>query len=167
MPHVLTDLDLDEISVVDSPSNAETDPLTGKKIDRARIALWKRDSTPPPITKEKKMSKLKTILKSADASRDQIATSLYRFYHWCAYSDLPELHTLATTVETWWPGIEAFLATGITNARTEGLNRLVKQVKRSACGFRNPANGHRRIRFHCTRTQRAATAASRTLPAQV
>jgi transposase len=105
-------------------------------------------------------------LARTDASRDQLAARLDKFYRWCAYSDLPELHTLAATVETWWPAINAFLTTGITNARTEGINRLIKQTKRSACGFRNPTNGHRRIRFHCTRTQRAATAASRTLPAQ-
>ncbi|WP_345314105.1 transposase, partial [Gordonia alkaliphila] len=43
----------------------------------------------------------------------------------------------------------------ITNARTEGYNRLVKQVKRAACGFRNLENSRRRIRFHCTRKQRA------------
>lgn len=111
---------------------------------------------------------LRALLKLArtDASRDQIARALHRFYAWCAEADIDELTTLATTVETWWPAIEAFLATGITNARTEGINRLIKQVKRSACGFRNPANGHRRIRFHCTRTARAATAATRSLPAQ-
>lgn len=111
---------------------------------------------------------LRALLKLArtGASHDQIAHALYRFYAWCAAADIDELTTLATTVETWWPAIEAFIDTGITNARTEGINRLVKQVKRSACGFRNPTNGHRRIRFHCTRTARAATAASRTLPAQ-
>ena len=48
-------------------------------------------------------------------------------------------------------------STVLSNARTEGYNRLVKQVKRAACGFRNPANSARRIRFHCTRKQRAAT----------
>ena len=31
------------------------------------------------------------------------------------------------------------MQTGITNARTEGYNRLVKQVKREGCGFRNRA----------------------------
>ena len=51
-------------------------------------------------------------------------------------------------------------ATGITNARTEGYNRLAKQAKRAACGFRNPANSARRIRFHCTRKQRAVTRTS-------
>ena len=33
-------------------------------------------------------------------------------------------------VDHWWPEINAFVTTGITNARTEGYNRLLKQVKR-------------------------------------
>ena len=112
---------------------------------------------------------LRTLLALArtDPPRDQIAAQLWVFYAWCAASNVEELHTLAGTVETWWPEIETFIDTGITNARTEGLNRLVKQVKRSGCGFRNVDNQHRRVRFHCTRTHRAATAASRSLPAQV
>lgn len=100
-------------------------------------------------------------------SRGVIAAQLYVFYDWCASTSIDELHTLARTVQTWWPEIEAFIDTGITNAKTEGLNRLVKQVKRSGCGFRNIDNQHRRVRFHCTRTARAATAAARSLPAQV
>jgi transposase len=100
------------------------------------------------------------------ATRSDIARKLFAFYDWCANTDIDELHTLATTVDTWWPAIEAFISTGITNAKTEGLNRLVKQVKRSACGFRNITNQHRRVRFHCTRTHRAATAATRSLPGQ-
>jgi hypothetical protein len=112
---------------------------------------------------------LRTLLALArtNASRDVIAAQLFVFYDWCASTTIDELHTLAGTVETWWPEIEAFIDTGITNAKTEGLNRLVKQVKRSGCGFRNVDNQHRRVRFHYTRTARAATAASRSLPAQV
>ncbi len=87
----------------------------------------------------------------------EIRTRLYRFYSWCADTTIPELHRLATTIETWWPAILAFLHTGLSNARTEGYNRLVKQVKRVACGFRNTENSRRRIRFHCTRAQRAST----------
>ena len=57
--------------------------------------------------------------------------------------------------------INTFAQTGITNARTEGYNRLLKQVKRRVgCGFRNRDNSARRIRFHCTRKQRAATQSS-------
>ena len=61
--------------------------------------------------------------------------------------------------------INAFIHTGITNARTEGYNRLVKQVKRAGCG-RNKDNSTRRIRFHCTRKQWAATQTSCRLPGQ-
>ena len=63
---------------------------------------------------------------------------------------------MATTIETWWPAIPALLHTGLTNARTEGYNRLVKPVKRVACGFRNTENLRRRIRFHGARAQRAS-----------
>jgi transposase len=105
-------------------------------------------------------------LARTDTTRNQIASRLHAFYHWCASAEIDELTTLATTVETWWPAIEAFIHSGVTNARTEGINRLVKNTKRSACGFRNATNGHRRIRFHCTRNHRAATATSRSLPAQ-
>lgn len=101
------------------------------------------------------------------AHRNQVRDRLHTFYAWCADANIEELHTLATTVKTWWPAIEAFIHTGITNARTEGINRLVKQLNRSACGFRNTVNSHRRIRVHCTRTARAAAATSRSLPLKV
>ena len=44
------------------------------------------------------------------------------------------------TAQTWWPQIEAFLHTGITNATSEGTNRVVKLEARTAYGFRNPVN---------------------------
>ena len=148
--------------------------LTGRErlSDKAFTTMWNSliDSDPSAqiltawIAKEE-LRKLLALART-DTGRDQIAARLYTFYDWCARADIDELTTLATTVETWWPAIEAFIDTGITNARTEGLNRLVKQVKRSACGFRNTANSHRRIRFHCTRKHREATAASRLLPVQ-
>ena len=55
---------------------------------------------------------------------------------------------LAATIDKWWPEIEGFLALGVTNARTEGYNRVIKQIKRVACGFRNQANYERRIMLH-------------------
>jgi hypothetical protein len=33
-----------------------------------------------------------------------------------------------------------FLETGVINAAIEGTNRLIKQVKRQSCGFRNRTN---------------------------
>jgi transposase len=97
--------------------------------------------------------------------RDDIGRRLWAFYTWCADARIPELATLAETIETWWPAIEVFLTTGLTNARTEGTNRLIKQVKRAACGFRNRDNYRRRVRLHCTRRTRRLSARNPTVPA--
>jgi transposase len=84
--------------------------------------------------------------------REQIARLLYRFYHRCAESGPPELERLASTVQTWWPEILAFLHTGITNAGSEGTNRVIKTVARDAYGFRNPVN--QRLRTRCATTRK-------------
>jgi len=84
----------------------------------------------------------------------EIRNRLYAFYSWCADADISEVTTLAETIATWWPAVEVFLTTGITNARTEGTNRLIKQIKRAACGFRNRENYRRRVRLHYTRHTR-------------
>ncbi|MEV8517164.1 transposase [Dactylosporangium sp. NPDC051484] len=72
-------------------------------------------------------------------SRENIASLLHRSFHRCAHCGLPELERLATTVETWWPEIEAFLHTGITNAGSEGTNRVIKTIARD--GLRLPQPG--------------------------
>ena len=86
-------------------------------------------------------------------TRHQISTRLWTFYRWCADTAIPELHRLAATIEAWWPAIEAFLLTGVTNAASEGINRLIKLEARNAFGFRNPIN--QRLRSRCA-TIRAA-----------
>ena len=65
-----------------------------------------------------------------------------------ALAELPETTRLAETVQTWWPAVEAFLRLRITNARTEGSNRIIKQLKRVGCGYRNQDNYQRRIVLH-------------------
>ena len=61
---------------------------------------------------------------------------------------MPEATRLAGTIEKWWPEIEGFHQLGTTNARTEGYNRVINQLKRVACGFRNQDNDQRRIMLH-------------------
>jgi hypothetical protein len=67
-----------------------------------------------------------------------VTNRLYRCWTRCADSGLPELERLATTVETWWPRILVFIHTGITNAGSEGTNRVIKTIARDAYGFHNP-----------------------------
>jgi len=61
---------------------------------------------------------------------------------------MAEMTRLPGTIEKWWPEIEGFLELGVTNARTEGCNRVITQIKRVACGFRNQANDDWRIMLH-------------------
>ncbi|GAB4052540.1 transposase [Catellatospora paridis] len=92
-------------------------------------------------------------LARTDPNCEDVADLLYRFYRRCAESGPPELERLATTVQTWWPEILAFIRTGITNAGSEGTNRVIKTVGRDAYGFRNPVN--QRLRTRCVTTRRA------------
>ncbi|MEY9926315.1 transposase [Catenulispora sp. GP43] len=78
---------------------------------------------------------------------------LVRFYESAAASGLPEMERLANTVSTWWPQILVAITTGVTNAASEGVNRLIKTDARSAFGYRNPAN--QRLRARCATTRRA------------
>ena len=73
---------------------------------------------------------------------------LHRFYDAVLAADMPETTRLAETISTWWPAVEAFLQLRVTNARTEDSNRVIKQLKRVGCGYRNQANHERRIVLH-------------------
>ena len=86
--------------------------------------------------------------------RSAVSAARYRFQAFCADRPyLVELVTLAETVDQWWDGIENYIKTGITNAASEGNNRVIKLEARKAYGFRNRAN--QRLRSHCATTRRA------------
>jgi transposase len=94
------------------------------------------------------------VTRSAPPER-AVRDRLYRFCDWCARNeDIPELLTLARTISRWEDQIAAAVLTGITNARSEALNRIAKLEARQACGFRNPANQRRRVKMACTRSAR-------------
>ena len=139
--------------------------------ERALARMWNgcidHDPTGSILTAWIAKEELRALCATAarGGHRDQINQRLWTFYTWCADAEVPELTTLAETIETWWPAIEEFLTTGLTNARTEGTNRLIKQVKRAACGFRNRDNYRRRVRLHCTRQTRRLSARNPTAPA--
>jgi len=143
--------------------------LSQRNITKMWNTIYDEDPSAQILSVYIAKGELRTVLSTVRCGGDPHRTRhrLHRFLSWCIDSKIPELITLARTVDTWWPAINAFVLTGITNARTEGYNRLVKTVNRAACGFRNPENSARRIRFHCTRTQRAAaTQTPGCLPAQ-
>ena len=104
---------------------------------------------------------VKELLRQLLAERDpdRIRHRLWRFYDAAARVQMPEATRLAETIQTWWPHIQVFLDLGVTNARTEGFNRIIKQTKRVACGFRNLDNYQRRILTHIAITRPRPAAA--------
>lgn len=77
-----------------------------------------------------------------------------RFYDAAARAGMDETTRLA-----WWPSVLVALTEDVTNARTEGFNRIIKQTKRVGCGFTNMDNYRRRIMVHIARTRERGSAA--------
>jgi transposase len=89
----------------------------------------------------------------------QVRGRLFSFYDWCAQNEeVTELTTLARTISRWEDQIVTAVLTGVTNARSESLNRIAKLEARHAYGFRNPASQRRRVRTACTRGTRRKAA---------
>ncbi len=104
----------------------------------------------------------------ATGDRHTIADRLHRFHETVLAADLPEATRLAETIDAWWPQILGFLETRLTNAGTEGTNRMIKDAGRIAFGFRNLYHQRRRVRFHCTRqTRRDVSAQGARFPLQL
>ena len=100
--------------------------------------------------------RLRLLLAEREPSR--IRWRLADFYEAAIDAQLPEATRLAGTVQTWWPALLTALVDDVDNARTEGFNRIIKQVKRVGCGYRNLDNYQRRILSHIavTRPHRSA-----------
>ena len=101
------------------------------------------------------------VTPAPSAVRDKLAS----FYTWCADNDsVPEIKTLAMTIDKWQkPLIDAVL-TGYSNAKAETHNRTAKLVARNARGFANPQNQARRVRMATTRAARQARKEARRRP---
>jgi transposase len=100
--------------------------------------------------------RLRLLLAESEPSR--IRGRLADFHDAALDAAMPETTRLANTIQTWWPAILVALTEQVTNARTEGFNRIIKQTKRVGCGYRNLDNYQRRILSHIavTRPQKSA-----------
>lgn len=74
---------------------------------------------------------------------------LARFYAHCDTSQVRECRRLARTIRAWEAQVLAFHTTGRSNGVTEGINLLIKKIKRVGHGFRNFTNYRLRVLLHC------------------
>jgi transposase len=100
--------------------------------------------------------RLRMLLTEREPSK--IRWRLADFYDAAIDAAMPETTRLAQTIQTWWPAILVALTHDVSNARTEGFNRVIKQTKRVGCGYRSMENYQRRILSHIavTRPQKSA-----------
>ena len=81
-------------------------------------------------------------------SPSEAATLLDKAIAGCAADDVEEIRSLGRTLASWRDEILAHHHTGASNGPTEGLNLLVKKVKRCGHGFRNFEHYRLRVLLH-------------------
>jgi transposase len=106
--------------------------------------------------------RLRLLLAESEPSR--IRGRLADFYDAALDAEMPETTRLANTIQTWWPAILVALTERVTNARTEGFNRIIKQTKRVGCGYRNMSTATGTVDQPCS-TRRAEESANPRLSA--
>jgi len=87
------------------------------------------------------------------AVRDRLAT----FYLACADAAVvPEVASLARTIDKWQEPVINAVLTGYSNAKAEAHNRTAKLVARTARGFASPEHQKQRVQMATTRKLRLA-----------
>jgi transposase len=89
---------------------------------------------------------VRDVYLTADAADAQ--TLLDKAIEGCRLDAVEEVRSLGGTLARWRAEILAHHTTGASNGPTEGLNLLVKKVKRAGHGFRSFANYRLRILLH-------------------
>lgn len=125
--------------------------LSPKQRARFKAALAAEDPTNEIAAAYAVKERLRLLLTESEPA--QIRRRLYDFYDAAARAEMDETTRLARTIETWWPAVLVALTEDVTNARTEGFNRIIKQTKRVGCGFTNMDNYRRRIMVHIALTR--------------
>ena len=89
---------------------------------------------------------LRNVLRATTLADARAARILLAGYVTAA--NMPETTKLMRTIDRWWPAVEVFITTRVTNARSEAANLTCKHLKRTGRGYRNQANYHARIMLH-------------------
>jgi transposase len=95
---------------------------------------------------------LRMLLATTDLDRADTARGLLGVAVVAANMD--ETWKLSNTINAWWPEIETFIETRVTNARTEAANTAIKQIKRTGRGYRNHEHYQARILLRSARQTR-------------
>ena len=127
------------------------DHLSAKQWTRLTAMLDRSDPTREIGAAWGVKERLRLLLAETEPSK--IRWRLADLYDAAIDANMTETTRLATTIQTWWPAVLVALTEQVSNARTEGFNRIIKQTKRVGCGYRNMINYQRRILSHIAVTR--------------
>ena len=82
------------------------------------------------------------------ASRGWAERAWKRWLSWALRSRLQPIRAAAQTIRKYLWGIVNAIVHRAINAKTEGTNFKIQQIKRRACGFRNRERFRNAIYFH-------------------
>ena len=116
-------------------------------IDRARLDSWLKNH---PELRELHAFKERLHEVFRTKGFERATKGLGRLLEAAARSSLPEILRLKDTLTRWRDPILEYFRTGLTNARTEGMNNVAKVVKRRSYGFRSFKNYRLRVLAACS-----------------
>jgi transposase len=91
---------------------------------------------------------LRAVYRADD--EDTARAALAEFYDVAHAAGIPECSRLAKTIRRWQDEVLAYYRSdGLSNARTEAVNALMKKIQRIGHGFRNLHNYRLRLLLHC------------------
>jgi transposase len=116
-------------------------------IDRARLDAWLKQF---PELRELHDFKERLHQVFRIKGFDRATKAFERLLEQAGTSTLPEILRLRDTLQRWRDPILHYFKTGLTNARTEGMNNVAKVVKRRSYGFRSFKNYRLRVLAACS-----------------
>jgi transposase len=120
--------------------------LDGGGVDRMLLALRVGDPDQDVLGAWLAKESVRDVYLTDDP--DDARVLLEKAIQGCAADDVKEIRSLGRTLTRWTEEILAHHTTGASNGPTEGLNLLIKKVKRAGHGFRSFENYRLRILLH-------------------
>lgn len=112
--------------------------LTEKAAHRLEEVFTSDDPTGTLRAVWKVKEQVRTLLRTG--SLEDAAAAKTKLEELVMAAARPETNRLYRTICRWWNEIEVLIITGATTGKVEANNTAIKHIKRTARGYRNPAN---------------------------
>lgn len=124
------------------------DTLSPRGIDKLNHVLAVDDPTEEISAAWGVKEQLRRLLACQTLADARLERAMFNQY--VTWAAMTETSRLKKTIDAWWPAIEVFITTRVTNAKTEAANVTIKNIKRCGRGYRSHPNYQCRIMLYNT-----------------